>query len=70
MSKKGTAVEAPSFGEDLEGREWVGRQPKPSEQGGIQKPGGQEMLQLWAAKEEEDWQAWGKSVCASEKRRQ
>lgn len=70
MSKKGRALEAPSFGEGLEGRDCVGRQPKPSERGDIQKHGEQEMLRLWVAKEEEGWQAWGKSVCAGEKRRQ
>lgn len=64
------AVEALSFGEDLERREHMGRQSKPSERGGVQKHGEQEMLQLWVAEEEEGWQAWDKSVCASEKRRQ
>lgn len=56
----------PSFGEDLEGREWVGKQPKPSEWGGVHKHREQEELQLWVTKEVEGWQAWGKSVCASE----
>jgi len=32
VSKKETTTEATSFGEDLEGREWVGRQSKPSEE--------------------------------------
>lgn len=35
LSRK--AVEAPSVGEDLEGRERVGIQSKPSERGGVQK---------------------------------
>ncbi|KAK2514357.1 hypothetical protein Q9966_015770 [Columba livia] len=51
------AVEALSFGEDLERREHMGRQSKPSERGGVQKHGEQEMLQLWVAEEEEGWQA-------------